>query len=107
MSAKGTIDSRLSDAENKLMELMSRLSTLDVRPAHQRTRRFQSLLGKTDSSHAKGASGTVSIWTGTPGSETDSGVNVTAFNKFANIASDKWVWIDHNGFGWYLTAGEC
>lgn len=65
------------------------------------------MLCKTDSSHAKGASGTVSIYSGTPGSETDTTENVTAFNKFANLGSGKWCWVESNGFGWYLVAGEC
>lgn len=64
-------------------------------------------LGKTDASHAKGASGTVSIWSGTPGSEGDTGVNVTAYNRFADLESGKWCWVAWNGIGWYLTAGEC
>lgn len=64
-------------------------------------------LGKTDAAHAKGASGTISVYSGTKGSETDSGENVTAWNRYANVASGKWVtcvWI--NG-GWDLVAGEC
>ena len=65
------------------------------------------LLVKTDAAHAKSASGTCSIYTGTPGSETDTGENITAFNKFADLASGKWAWAANNGHGWYLTAGEC
>lgn len=65
------------------------------------------LLGKTDASHAKGASGTVSVWAGTPGSESDTGVNVTAYNRFSAVATTKWVWLNHNGDGFYLVAAEC
>lgn len=65
------------------------------------------LLGKSDSAITKASSGTVSIWTGTPGSESDSTVNVTAYNRFADVESGKWVWVSHNGYGWYLTAAEC
>lgn len=64
-------------------------------------------LGKTDAAHNKGATGTVSIWSGSPGSEVDTTLNVTAYNRFANVASGKWVWVMHNGDGWYLTAAEC
>ena len=64
-------------------------------------------LGKTDAAHGKGASGTVSIWTGTLGGETDTGVNVTAYNRFAAVAITKWVMVAHNGVGWYLIAAEC
>ncbi len=56
------------------------------------------VLGKTDAQCATGATGTVSIYTGTPGSETDTGANVTGvFNKFSSLAIDTWVildWID-------------
>lgn len=65
------------------------------------------LIGKTDAAHAKGASGTVSIWNGTPGSETDTGDNVDAYNRFANVAISKWVALANNGFGFYLIAAEC
>lgn len=65
-------------------------------------------LGKTDSSHGKGTSGTVSVYeTATPGSETDTTINVTAFNKFADVGSGKWVWIMQRGEHWYITAAEC
>lgn len=65
------------------------------------------LLGKTDAAHNKGASGTISIYSGTPGAETDTGENVTAFNKFADLESGKWVWVELYGLNYYLTAGEC
>lgn len=65
------------------------------------------LLGKTDASHAKSASGTVSVWAGTPGSESDTGTNITAYNKFSAVASGKFVWVLNNGDGYYLVAAEC
>lgn len=68
---------------------------------------IDAMLGKTDAAHAKNASGTVSVWTGAPGSETDSGQNVTAYNHFANVAINKKVWVQFNGYGWYLIAAEC
>lgn len=67
----------------------------------------QGFLGKTDSTHAKSASGTVSLWSGTAGSESDSTFNVTAYNKFADIGTGKWVWVEFNGKAWYITAAEC
>ena len=65
------------------------------------------LLGKTDAAINKATSGTVSIYAGTPGSETDTTINLTAYNKFANIASGKWVWIAPLDANWYITAAEC
>src|SRR5690606_9236196 len=52
---------------------------------------FTLKIGKTDAAHAKGSSGTISVWTGPAGSETDSGKNITAFNRFADLGSGKWV----------------
>lgn len=65
------------------------------------------LLGKTDASHAKGANGTVSLYAGTAGSESDLGINVTAHNKFADVAADKWVGVFIWGGAIYLMAAEC
>lgn len=67
-------------------------------------------LGKTDASHAKSATGTVSIYSGaTVGSETDTTVNKTGvYNRFADLASGKWVhcrWIKDDDFE--FDAGEC
>jgi hypothetical protein len=65
------------------------------------------MLGKTDASHAKGASGTISIWSGAIGSEVDTGVNVTAYNRFANVTSGKWVMVLSIQGRLYLVAAEC
>lgn len=102
MSAKGTMEGRLADAERKINELTRIMANVDVRPAHQRTRRFQTLLGKTDGVIGSGASGTISIWTGASGSETDSGQNVTAYNHYDDLSAGQFVLIHHNGFAWYV-----
>lgn len=66
------------------------------------------LLGKTDATHNKGASGVVSIYSGdTKGSETDTGRNVTAWNRFANVGSGKWVIVACVDGGYELVAAEC
>lgn len=65
------------------------------------------MLGQTDGAINKGASGTVSIHDGTEGSEADTGVNVTAYNRFANVSSGKWVWVFSKRGRLYLTAAEC
>ena len=66
-----------------------------------------SLLGKTDASIAKGSSGTVSIYCGQAGSETDTTWNVDAYNRFSTVSSDKWVGVTRVHGNWYLTAKEC
>lgn len=67
------------------------------------------LLGKTDAAHAKGATGTISIYTGTTkGSETDSGRDITGvYNRFADLETGKWVLLHWVAGGWELIAGEC
>jgi hypothetical protein len=65
------------------------------------------MLGKTDAAIAKGASGTVSVWSGVEGSEADTGVNVTAYNRFANVAITKWVLVVSIQGRLYLAAAEC
>lgn len=60
------------------------------------------LLGKADADIAKGASGTVSIWIGASGSESDSTYNVTAF-ALASIetCSHDWVTLENRNGVWY------
>lgn len=65
------------------------------------------LLVKTDSSHSKGASGSCSIFAGTKGSETDTGENITAWNRFADLDAGKWAVAAYVVNGWELIAGEC
>lgn len=70
-------------------------------------REVTAVLGKTDSSHAKSASGTVSVYCGTAGSESDTGWDITAYNKFAAVGSSKWVLCTKVHGNWYLSAAEC
>lgn len=64
-------------------------------------------IGKTDASHSKGASGTISLYSGTGGSASDTTENVTAYNRFADLDSGKWCLLAYIGGGWELVAGEC
>lgn len=65
------------------------------------------VLGKTAAPHNEDASGTVRLWMGTANSETDSSMDITAYNKFANLGSGVWVWCSWTNGAWYLTAGDC
>lgn len=60
------------------------------------------LLGKADSDIAKGSSGTVSIWSGAGGSESDTTLNVTAY-ALASIetCSHDWVTLENRNGIWY------
>jgi hypothetical protein len=68
-------------------------------------------LGKTSAAWTKGTTATISVWeSGTPPSETQTtGASLTGcVNKFANVASGKWVILARcqNG-SYYLIAAEC
>jgi len=68
-------------------------------------------LGKTSAAWTKGTTATINVWeSGTAGSETQtSGVTLTGcVNKFANVATGKWVIVARcqNG-SYYLIAAEC
>lgn len=66
------------------------------------------LLGKTTAAHAKGAAQDVAIYSGdTLGSETDTTETVSAYNRFADLATDKWVLLVNFDAGYQLIAGEC
>jgi hypothetical protein len=66
-------------------------------------------LGKTTATWTKGTSTTIDIYeSGSAGSETISSGTVTAWNKFATVASGKWVSLARGPFdAWYLIAAEC
>lgn len=58
---------------------------------------------------AKGTSLYVAVYAGPAGSETGTGIQVYAHNKFATIAAHKWVMLagpNQSGV-WYLIAAEC
>ena len=64
------------------------------------------LVGKPDANIAKGASGTVSVWMGTPGSEADSSINVTAYATGAAVTSAKWVSLVFVNGSWLVGCWE-
>ena len=68
-------------------------------------------LCKTSAAWNKGTTATLNVWEGgTPPSETQStGVTLTeCVNKFANVATGKWVIVAKGGTGkYYLIAAEC
>ena len=55
------------------------------------------VLGKTDATHNKGATGTVSVYgllSDTIGSETDTGENIDdVYNRMDDVGSGKWVYL--------------
>lgn len=63
--------------------------------------------GKTDAAHNKGADGTVSIWSGSSTTLSDTNENVTAYNRYGNVASGKWVKLVRQSHSWEIVAAEC
>lgn len=71
---------------------------------------FALKLGKTTASWTKGTLATIALYgTGTPPSETSSSATLSnCVNKFATVASGKWVMLGKASNGsWYLIAAEC
>lgn len=65
-------------------------------------------LSKTTAAWAKGTSQTLTIYVGSAGSEAaSSGDTVDAWNKFAAIASGKWVMLARANGTFYVIAAEC
>ncbi len=65
------------------------------------------VIGKSSGPIDKGASGTVAVYNGAAGSETDSGSTIAAYNPFADVADGKWVAAGEINGQWYLLAAEC
>jgi len=64
-------------------------------------------LAKTSAAWTKGTSQTLNLWAGTPGSESQLSDQVVAWNKFATVASGKWVMLARCNSTFYLVAAEC
>lgn len=66
-------------------------------------------IGKTDGAIAKGGSGTVSVYKGSPGSFslTDSGVNITAYSRMGTVPAGRWVYVERHIHGWEVYQFEC
>jgi hypothetical protein len=68
------------------------------------------VIGKTDAAHNKGATGTISVYKGSSSGGytlTDTGENITAYNRFGNIASGRWVAVRRMIHGWEIISAEC
>jgi hypothetical protein len=65
-------------------------------------------LCKTTASWAKSSTATLQVWTGAPGSESNSGATLSAYNTFATIATGKYCSVAWHAHGyWYVIAAEC
>lgn len=66
------------------------------------------VLCKTTAAWAKGTTATLQIWAGAPGAELNTGCTLTAYNRYAAIATGKWctVLLHRHGY-YYVIAAEC
>jgi hypothetical protein len=66
------------------------------------------VLCRTTGNWPKGTSATLQIWAGEPGSETNTGVTLSAYNRYAAIPAAKFctVMLHRHGY-YYVVAAEC
>jgi len=95
-----TNDRALYGHDNGLFDLVWDATNGLWKPAAWPEQGFE---GKTDASHAKGATGTISVWL----NGSDTGENVTATNRYADLDSGAWVAVMRFGTLWILVSGEC
>jgi hypothetical protein len=67
-------------------------------------RQVDKVYGQTDAAINKGSSGTVSVY---DGNNADTSHNITAINRFANVAISKKVICTWLGGTWFLSSAEC
>jgi hypothetical protein len=63
------------------------------------------VLCKTTAAWSKGSSATLQVWAGEPGSETNTGVTLTAYNRVAAFKSGDFVTVQLNRHGFYYVVG--
>lgn len=67
-----------------------------------------SFFGKWDSDVSKGGSGTVSVWAGTIGSESDTSENVSSvYNRVKDVVSGDATYVSWVDDGWQASPAEC
>ena len=63
------------------------------------------VLCKTTAAWSKGSSATLQIWAGAPGSETNTGVTLSAYNRVSAFKSGDFVTVQMNRHGYYYVVG--
>ena len=93
-----------------IVRLFQRVRLLESKLSRAQNDKFppsRCRIGKANAAIAINATGAVSWWYGTPGSESDTNVDFDAYNRFGAIDSGAWVWCEDNGSGWYITQAVC
>lgn len=68
---------------------------------------MEMLVGKADSAITQGNSGTISVWSGTSSTLSDTTLNVTAFARLGDVGSGNWVYLLPTAHGFEIIAAEC
>jgi hypothetical protein len=77
-------------------------------PVFQVARRPMEVPGKTDTAHAVGTTAAISVWNGTTSAGLlDTGDNLDAYNRFADIAITTACFIRAFPFGWEVSIAGC
>jgi hypothetical protein len=98
------------ELKRQCKNLQSRLANVSLRrhQANYMPSQAFMFIGKADAEIASGASGTVSVWTGTAGAETDSEENRDGYNRTGlAIGSGNWCLGMRINNQWYLEPWEC
>ncbi len=98
---------QIDELKDTVDRLARELSRVNARNANVRIPRMGVVLGKTTTSHTKGSTHDVTVYGGTPLSEATTSLTIPATNKFADLASGKWVVCIYIRRAWYLISGEC
>ena len=77
----------------------------NIRAPHLGSDDADAVLCKTTAAWAKGSSATLQIWAGQPGSETNTGVTLSAYNRIAAFKSGDFVTVQMNRHGYYYVVG--
>lgn len=117
------LEQRIRELEQTVSALLRDVRRLPVRHASPLMPRQGCWLGKAAAAISKNSSGTVRIWSGEPGSEVDTGVDIAdCYNRTADIASGAWVYVmfrhgypyvepadtttSSSGIAWHNASGE-
>lgn len=88
------LEQRIREVEQTVSALLRDVGRLPVRHASPLSPRQGCWTGKASAAISKNSSGTVRIWSGEPGSEVDTGVDITnCYNRTADIESGAWVYV--------------
>ena len=76
-----------------------------IGPPHLGSDDADAVLCKTTAAWSKGSTATLQVWAGQPGSETNTGCTISAYNRIAAFKSGDFVTVQMNRHGYYYVVG--